>query len=554
MFSGNFSEKDKQEISIDVVDANSMSIIVRYMRLGLIDLAELSLPTIGELAIAANFLQITELIKQIEYCLELQLSKCNWLEIMAIAENASYKSLEQRCAAYGLYDFKLMKAEFIESINKLVWYLSHTHLNSETELQVFKFGVDWIIKHDKSADALLLILGCLDVYRLKEEELKDMKILVKHFQHCLAEKVIDCLYTLATDCRIICCGKMNERKKMLCEMYTERIYMETFNLVNNSKKRQLKFKPCVAVWSRDPDPDMLDAKPHYLYTINNMNEFEPWLEVTEMCLWGWKFVAWGITKIVIVCGERRKGTGFFWKGVKIYDALKKEWIEHGVELPIRRHGGVAIVDDSLYIIGGVGGYRVVLDTAIVYDLKQRNYRKIAKFPDAIQSPAVCVYNRKVYASSHKNIYRYEDDEVQDKWVIALETDIRLSCMVSYKGYIYCTQSYFNDLYRFRPNVDTRLQRITSFDISPSTMCLFGNKLLAFESTDATQLAKVNIEEYDEDSEDRSPKLLWSRDNSPFIINDVAGSCAVVDSAPPLATEISDYVQRRLEDYHDCYSK
>lgn len=30
-------------------------------------------------------------------------------------------------------------------------------------------------------------------------------------------------------------------------------------------------------------------------------------------------------------------------------------------------------------------YRIVSDSALVYDLKQRSYRKIANFPDAIQS-------------------------------------------------------------------------------------------------------------------------------------------------------------------------
>lgn len=82
----------------------------------------------------------------------------------------------------------------------------------------------------------------------------------------------------------------------------------------------------------------------------------------------------------------------------------------------------------------------------------------------------------------------------------------------------------------------------------------GNKLLAFESTDTIQLAKVNIEEYDEDSEDRVPKSIWCQENTPYMINDVAGSCAVVDSPPPLVTEISDYVKRRLNDYVECYAQ
>lgn len=336
-----------------------MSIILKYMREGSIDFAEYSLPIIGELAVAANFLQITELARQIEISLERQLSKFNWLQIMAIAERASLKGLEARVAAFGLYDFKLMQAEFIQTIDKLVWYLSHTHLNSESELQVFKFGLDWIMKKGKSSDALLIILGCLDIYRLKEEELRQIRILVSDFKHHLAERVVDCLYTIATDCRVISGSKMDQRKSMLCDKYTERVYIETLDLVNNSKKRQLKFRPCVAVWSRDSEPDSSWTKSHYLYSLHDMKHLDPWLEITDKFLWGWKFVVWGITKIVFLCGEYKRGTNSFYKGVKIYDALKKEWNHHRVDLPARRHGGVAIVDDSLYIIGGVGGYRSV---------------------------------------------------------------------------------------------------------------------------------------------------------------------------------------------------
>lgn len=121
--------------------------------------------------------------------------------------------------------------------------------------------------------------------------------------------------------------------------------------------------------------------------------------------------------------------------------------------------------------------RVVLDTAVIYDLKQRSFRKIAKLPDAIQSPAVCVHNNVVYAAGHKNIYRYEDSGTSDRWTTVISINTRTDCMISYKGYIYCTQNYFNHLNRFRPDEDSSVQLITQFYYPPATVCDLGKQKL-----------------------------------------------------------------------------
>lgn len=118
-------------------------------------------------------------------------------------------------------------------------------------------------------------------------------------------------------------------------------------------------------------------------------------------------------------------------------------------------------------------YRVVLDTAIIYDLKQRSYRKIAQLPDAIQNPAVCSHDDMVYAAGHNNIYRYEDSGETDRWVRVVGTEIRMSCMMSYNGHIYCTQNYFSYLYRFKPDVDKKLEMIASFTNPPAAICNLG---------------------------------------------------------------------------------
>ncbi|CAH2094364.1 unnamed protein product [Euphydryas editha] len=545
MFSGNYVENQQKEIIIDMLDPNTMNIIFQYMKIGLIDLSEYSLSTINNLAVAANFLQITELIKQIEYTLDIQTNESNWMEIMGIAENSSFLKLEQCCAAYGLFSFKTMKPEYVPTIHKLAWYLSHPYLDTQSELDVFKFGINWIMHKEIGADALLIILGCLDVKSITSKDLEDIKKYIKDYENSLAAKVADLLYVLSIDVHGILETNLIKQKNELCQKFTERVWNETFNIVKNSKSRCLQYTPVVPVWIlKDSKQELL---PHCMYTYSENNGFEKWLEVAEQNLWGWSVVSWGLTKLVIVGGEHGRGTGMFMRDVKVYDTLRKEWTWHGVYLPPRRHAGVVVVGDSLYIAGGVGGFRVVLDTAIVYDLKDRTYRKLAKLPDAIQNPAVCSHRGAVYAAGQKNIYRYEDLGTTECWRKVVFAEMRMSCIKSFKEYIYCTQFYFTNLYRFRPDIDQNMQLITCFSNLPATICNLGHKLYIFTWTLCDQ-SMLTVEEFTEKEE--NPKVLFTQTNASMRVNDVAGSCTLVLSLPPLCLELSQYHKRYLTRYID----
>lgn len=337
-----------------------MNIILRYMEIGLIDLSEYQLPAIGCLAVAANFLQITELIKQIEYCLDLQLSPSTWIETMMIAENAAYTKLEQTSASFGLLSFKTMMVKCIPSIEKLFWYLSHPYLDTSSELDVFKFGLQWVLCKETGADALLIILGCLDMKRLTIKDLEKIKndLMKRDFVNSLANKVVECLLKVCEDSQNITQSVVISKKESLIEMFTERVYAEVVNLVRESKQRKLTYTPIVPVWMLKDSK--LDFAPHFMYTFSEEMGFKRWLEVADKNLWGWTVVSWGANKLVIVGGEHGRGTGCFMRDVKVYDALRKEWISHGVQLPPRRHGGVAILGDNLFLIGGVGGFRLVI--------------------------------------------------------------------------------------------------------------------------------------------------------------------------------------------------
>ncbi|XP_046971500.1 kelch-like protein 40b [Vanessa cardui] len=548
MFSGNYVENEQKQICIDMLDPNTMSIILHYMQIGLIDLSVYPLSTIKDITIAANFLQITELIKQIEYTLDIGTCESNWMETMDIAEISCFPKLEKYCVAFGLFSFKSMKPEYVPNIHKLAWYLSHPYLDTQSELEVFNFGLEWIFHTETGADALLVIIGCLDMKKVTTEDLEEIKKCMKGFENSLAAKVIDLLYELSVNQHDLSETILNKQKDELCEKFTQRVWTETLDIVKESKTRCLQYTPVIPLWLlKDGKPELL---PHSMYTYYQGRGFEQWLEVADKNLWGWSVVAWGLTKLVIVCGEHGRGTGMFMRDIKVYDTLRKEWTRHGVILPQRRHAGLAVIGDSLYIAGGVGGFRVVLDTAIVYDLKQRSFRKIAHMPDALQNPALCSHNNKVYAAGQKSIYCHEDSGTSDQWKKVVDTEMRMSCIRSCKEYIYCIQGYFSNLYRFMPGVDKNLQLITYFSSLPATICNLGETLYIFTWTICGQCDVLTVEEYKGKHTVEKPKVLFTQSDNCMRVNDVAGSCSLVMTAPPLYKELSKYHKRYLARYPD----
>ncbi|KAJ8713880.1 hypothetical protein PYW08_007500 [Mythimna loreyi] len=564
MFSGYFIEKEQDKIRIDVVDERSMEIILRYMELGFVDLSDFPLPTVGDVFAAATFLQITELTKQINYCLEEQLSVSNWVEIRELAQKAPSPQLEQVATTYGLFQFKYMKPEYIPSIEVLFWYLSHPYLNAESELQVFTFGVKWCAQKQMNAQGVLIILCSLDFNKIKMTELEDMRHKIMKDENLIfdyacspAWDIITCLHQLSM-VSPISITSIEENKNLLCteneEAVSEELYNLVLNIIRGSTVRKLTFVPAVPMWTYEgkKKDGKAEQSENHLYTYSFESDFKEWLQISEKNYWGWNITNWTPSKIVMCCGEHGRGTGKFMRDVKVYDIHKKEWIQHGVQLPPRRHAGIVVLGDELYILGGVGEYRVVLDTAIVYDLKQRSYRKIAKLPDAIQSPAVCAHENEVYAVGHKHIYKYDGAGQHKRWEKVIETEMTPNFLVSYNGYIHVAQSYFPVLYRFRPGVDTTLEQFTSLNYPPIAVCNLGRRMVAFTCTVGVDQEIMTVEEFQDGAAPvRSRSIRWSQLVKKCSVH-VTGSCAVVIDPPPLNYVVSAFhqeiVAKNAEEY------
>lgn len=62
----------------------------------------------------------------------------------------------------------------------------------------------------------------------------------------------------------------------------------------------------------------------------------------------------------------------------------------------------------------------------------------------------------------------------DCWRKVAFAEMKMSCIRSFKDYIYCTQFYFTNLYRFRPDIEEKMEVITCFSNLPASVCNLGN--------------------------------------------------------------------------------
>lgn len=117
--------------------------------------------------------------------------------------------------------------------------------------------------------------------------------------------------------------------------------------------------------------------------------------------------------------------------------------------------------------------RVIEDSTIIYNLRKRTFREVSKFPEAVQSPAICSHRGFIYASGQRNIYKFVDKGDRDAWVSIVETNVRPNRMISFKNHIYCSQNYFGNMYRFRPGIDDKLEVAAHFSAPPVGFCNLG---------------------------------------------------------------------------------
>ncbi|XP_057323302.1 uncharacterized protein LOC130666378 [Microplitis mediator] len=113
--------------------------------------------------------------------------------------------------------------------------------------------------------------------------------------------------------------------------------------------------------------------------------------------------------IYVIGGEKGIGTGRFIKSIWRFCLISRTWY-HVAELPTaRRHMIAEILDHDIYLLGGVGSFRVKLSSAEAFNLYTNKWTTLSDIPEEFtDTPPSCVINKAIVYSSEKHWVYYPE--------------------------------------------------------------------------------------------------------------------------------------------------
>lgn len=207
---------------------------------------------------------------------------------------------------------------------------------------------------------------------------------------------------------------------------------------------------------------------------------------------GYKVICKG-QDLYMIGGEYLLGYGNWHQSVWKYDVIREIWnFETRISSP-RRHHSVCYLDDYIYIIGGFGRHRVIMDSVEKYHVGSKCWSRCASLPHSLYSAACCAFKQQIFVFGPQ-VYFYHPSS--DNWFImpeaTLPSNISFNCAMPHGEWIYLTGTYSRELVRFSPHFSitdadghsSRFELLGHFCHNTSNTCLVHNVIYSFSTSES----------------------------------------------------------------------
>eukprot|EP00096_Caligus_rogercresseyi_P014924 TRINITY_DN7386_c0_g1_i1.p1 TRINITY_DN7386_c0_g1~~TRINITY_DN7386_c0_g1_i1.p1 ORF type:complete len:466 (+),score=83.55 TRINITY_DN7386_c0_g1_i1:52-1449(+) len=200
--------------------------------------------------------------------------------------------------------------------------------------------------------------------------------------------------------------------------------------------------------------------------------------------------------VVLSGGEFSIGRNNWNKLVWRYDPLSDRWKDSLTLVDPQRHHAVCSIDEKIYLIGGYGRHRCVLDSVYVMDLNTSDVRDLEPLPVPMHSPGATAFgNDFIYVfKSEACVYDVQKDSWTRLSSIAIPKNVEFSSALAFKDTIYLTSSHSRGLYTFKPKKDEVIRLIGQFHCEVQNVCIVKGIIYSFSSDQFD--CKSSIESYD----------------------------------------------------------
>uniref|UniRef100_A0A8D9EUF9 Uncharacterized protein n=1 Tax=Cacopsylla melanoneura TaxID=428564 RepID=A0A8D9EUF9_9HEMI len=195
--------------------------------------------------------------------------------------------------------------------------------------------------------------------------------------------------------------------------------------------------------------------------------------------------------------------------------------EHETCLP--RHHSVVVLNNEIFVIGGVGRYRVMLETVDRYNIQTKLWDKCSNLPSSGYLIACCSHQGSIYMFDGNRVLYMKPPLYTWILVGTLSVSVKVDVALSYKQNIFFTESGKSNLYKLNVlEEDLPLEDLGHFQIQSLTKtCLVNNIIYHWSEDDDI----ISLESYDIDR--REFTLRWSKHRDEFTekihLNRTAGS-------------------------------
>uniref|UniRef100_A0A1B6EGB5 BTB domain-containing protein n=4 Tax=Clastoptera arizonana TaxID=38151 RepID=A0A1B6EGB5_9HEMI len=580
MFYSDFVEKNKDSVELQDVDPSAMDIVLKALIIKSPDFTKCSkILNVLETSCMFQFNSIRD--QCIEFIVNHWMDCNTFLSVKSVANKMGLLDLQNMAESLALWNFKEVKKTdtFLDlSTDELISYLDDDRLNvTDSEFEVFEAGCNWI---DKNPDERLFFsLNILKTIRFKYMSTFDIKSML-HYSSVRdtpqSELIIECIYDIRNDVLnescVVCNAvedddrgdrpesphspisfspsssfkfirsfKRKRRTTSQCSCFDTCTVMTAQKLLDRNK-RMLPMVPCfvgvLPMKNKDLDDDWTQRnlvnerisvndknKCPYIFQWNG-SEPDPIIHLSKIDdgptgAIGFKVVVKDFN-FYIMGGEYMMGYGTWNTSIWKYDTLRGTWeFETSLTAP-RRHHSACILNDDLYIIGGIGKHRVMLNNVVRYNLMSKDWETCTSLPTALYNTACCVYKNEIFLFGLPVMCFRPDtniwEEVND---IELPGNAAIASAIADDNLIYLITMDTSDLYCFEPyQKHIVIEHLGKFKACGKDACIINNLIYAFGEEDDHQIVEV----YDIDN--REFRMLWKSKSEFIVINQGYGCFAL----------------------------
>ncbi|KAI5706737.1 hypothetical protein M8J75_010849 [Diaphorina citri] len=508
MFSDHFAEKDKSVVHIQDVSPTCLQIILDNMLEDQnIDWEQCDTLQLLRTASLLQFDQVQD--KCLTFILDTWLTIDTCLRSMISADELGIKTLHIQASTLAQWEFnKVIETASFKNLSfeHLHSYLNMPGLNITNEFKMFEAIHLWIDhEFDARCSHINVLLECIHYSQLPLLEINDMLFYSCVHESEYAKSLLNCIKNIKIDKAYVCSD--------------EKLFITARQLIEKSE-RILPIK-CFIFACILKNKDIMCAnmklgfQPVILYHDTREDTLKISLTLEKMCeipdsVVGHQVIPIG-QNIWIIGGEYQMGKGDWNMSVWKFNTWSNKW-EHETCLPTpRRHHSVVCLDNEIFVIGGVGRYRVMLETVDRYNIQSKLWEKCSNLPSSGYLIACCAHQGSVYVFDGNRVLYMKPPLYTWKIVGTLSVSLNVDVALSYKQNIYFTESCKSSLYKLNVfEEDLPLEELGNFQVQSLTKtCLINNTIYHWSEDDDI----ISLETYD--IERREFTLRWSKHRDEF---------------------------------------